>query len=141
MEFDESQRQVLAAVAEPGHGPILVHGGPGSGKSTLAVELALRHLESGQDSHRLLVLSPTRATSAALRDEIETSWARRDTSGRGGSLSEQPSRSFSSYAFWLLGEARRREILTFRARQPRLLSGAEQDSIIRQLLAPDPATG
>ncbi|MDS2171161.1 ATP-dependent DNA helicase [Nesterenkonia sp. CL21] len=141
MEFDASQGQVLAAVAEPGHGPVLVHGGPGSGKSTLTAELALRHLEAGLDSHRLLVLSPTRASSAALRDEIETSWARRDSTGRGGSLSEQPSRSFASYAFWLLGEARRREILSFRARQPRLLSGAEQDSIIRELLAPDPTTG
>ncbi|WP_218220545.1 ATP-dependent DNA helicase [Nesterenkonia sp. Act20] len=140
MEFDESQQQVLAAADHAGHGPILSFGGPGSGKSTLATELALRHLESGQDSSRLLVLSPTRATSAVLRDQIESGWAVRDTSSRGGSLSEQPSRSFSSYAFWLLGEARRREILTFRARRPRLLSGAEQDSIIRELLAQD-ATG
>ncbi|GAA1136465.1 ATP-dependent DNA helicase [Nesterenkonia lutea] len=135
MEFDESQQQVLDAAARAGHGPILSFGGPGSGKSTLVAELALRHLESGQDSSRLLVLSPTRATSAVLRNEIESAWAARDTSSRGGSLSEQPSRSFSSYAFWLLGEARRREILSFQARRPRLLSGAEQDSIIRELLA------
>lgn len=118
---DESQRRILSAVAEPGHGPILTFGGPGSGKSTLVVELALRHLESGADSSRLLVLSPTRATSAVLRDQIESTWAQRDTSSRGGSLSEQPSRSFASYAFWLLGEARRRQILTFSARRPRLL--------------------
>ncbi|MGJ9424693.1 PD-(D/E)XK nuclease family protein [Nesterenkonia halotolerans] len=141
MEFDESQQQVLAAADHAGHGPILSFGGPGSGKSTLATELALRHLESGQDSSRLLLLSPTRATSATLRDRIESGWAVRDTSARGGSLSEQPSRSFSSYAFWLLGEARRREILTFRARRPRLLSGAEQDSIIRELLAQDASSG
>jgi len=141
MEFDQYQQQVLAAAESPGHGPILSFGGPGSGKSTLVTELALRHLESGEDSTRLLVLSPTRATSAVLRDEIESRWAGRDRSGRGGSLSEQPSRSFASYAFWLLGEARRREILSFQARRPRLLSGAEQDSIIRQLLAPDPSSG
>lgn len=141
MEFDQYQQQVLAAAKSPGHGPILSFGGPGSGKSTLVTELALRHLESGEDSTRLLVLSPTRATSAVLRDEIESRWASRDSSGRGGSLSEQPSRSFASYAFWLLGEARRREILSFQARRPRLLSGAEQDSIIRQLLAPDPSSG
>ncbi len=141
MEFDESQQQVLTAADHAGHGPILSFGGPGSGKSTLATELALRHLESGQDSSRLLLLSPTRATSAVLRDRIESGWAVRDTSSRGGSLSEQPSRSFSSYAFWLLGEARRREILTFRARRPRLLSGAEQDSIIRELLAQDASSG
>ncbi|GAA1118154.1 ATP-dependent DNA helicase [Nesterenkonia jeotgali] len=141
MEFDQSQHQLLAAAQRPGHGPILSFGGPGSGKSTLAAELALRHLESGQDSSRLLLLSPTRATSAVLRDQVEAAWALRDTSSRGGSLSEQPSRSFASYAFWLLGEARRREILSFTARRPRLLSGAEQDSIIRELLATDPASG
>ncbi|MGJ9373553.1 PD-(D/E)XK nuclease family protein [Nesterenkonia sp. CF4.4] len=141
MEFDQSQHQVLAAAERPGHGPILSFGGPGSGKSTLAAELALRHLESGQDSSRLLLLSPTRATSAVLREQVEAAWAARDTSSRGGSLSEQPSRSFASYAFWLLGEARRREVLSFTARRPRLLSGAEQDSIIRELLAADPASG
>ncbi|MCH8564419.1 ATP-dependent helicase [Nesterenkonia sp. LB17] len=141
MEFDQSQHQVLAAAERPGHGPILSFGGPGSGKSTLAAELALRHLESGQDSSRLLLLSPTRATSAVLRDQVEAAWAARDASSRGGSISEQPSRSFASYAFWLLGEARRREILSFTARRPRLLSGAEQDSIIRELLAVDPASG
>lgn len=141
MEFDQSQHQVLSAAERPGHGPILSFGGPGSGKSTLAAELALRHLESGQDSSRLLLLSPTRATSAVLREQVEAAWAARDTSSRGGSLSEQPSRSFASYAFWLLGEARRREILSFTARRPRLLSGAEQDSIIRELLAADPASG
>lgn len=141
MEFDQSQHQVFSAAERPGHGPILSFGGPGSGKSTLAAELALRHLESGQDSSRLLLLSPTRATSAVLREQVEAAWAARDTSSRGGSLSEQPSRSFASYAFWLLGEARRREILSFTARRPRLLSGAEQDSIIRELLAADPASG
>ncbi|TDS87286.1 superfamily I DNA/RNA helicase [Nesterenkonia aurantiaca] len=141
MEFDQSQHQVLAAAERPGHGPILSFGGPGSGKSTLAAELALRHLESGQDSSRLLLLSPTRATSAVLREQVEAAWVARDTSPRGGSLSEQPSRSFASYAFWLLGEARRREILSFTARRPRLLSGAEQDSIIRELLSSDPESG
>ena len=138
MDFDSSQQQVLSAVAEDGHGPLLVYGGPGSGKTTVAVELALRHLRAGHDSRRLLMLSPTRSTSARLRDELEGRWA---VQRPGASMSEVPSRSFASYAFWLLGEARRRDILTFRARRPRLLSGAEQDSIIRELLNPDPPTG
>ncbi len=90
-----------------------------------------RFLREGNDSRRLLVLSPTRSTSAALRDEIEHRWAEES---EGASLSEQPSRSFASYAFWVLGEARRRQILEFRARQPRLLSGAEQDRILREIL-------
>lgn len=128
---DESQREVLRRAAESDRGPLLVYGGPGAGKSVLVVELALRFLREGNDSRRLLVLSPTRSTSAALRDEIEHRWAEES---EGASLSEQPSRSFASYAFWVLGEARRRQILDFRARQPRLLSGAEQDRILREIL-------
>lgn len=128
---DESQREVLRRAGREDRGPLLVYGGPGAGKSVLAVELALRFLREGNDSRRLLVLSPTRSTSAALRDEIEHRWAEES---EGASLSEQPSRSFASYAFWVLGEARRRQILEFRARQPRLLSGAEQDRILREIL-------
>lgn len=128
---DASQQQVLRRAEETDRGPLLVYGGPGAGKSVLAVELALRFLREGHDSRRLLILSPTRSTSALLRDAVESRWAEISP---GASLSEQPSRSFASYAFWILGEARRRQILDFPARQPRLLSGAEQDRILREIL-------
>lgn len=128
---DASQQEVLRRAADPDRGPLLVYGGPGAGKSVLAVELALRFLREGHDSRRLLILSPTRSTSALLRDAVESRWAEISP---GASLSEQPSRSFASYAFWILGEARRRKILDFSARQPRLLSGAEQDRILREIL-------
>lgn len=136
-----SQQRVLDAVAAPAHGPLLVYGGPGTGKTTLAVELALRELRAGYDSRRLLVLSPTRATSARLRDEIEQRFSEENP---GASMSETPARSFASYAFWLLGEARRRRILSFASRAPRLLSGAEQDGMIQEILealASDPEVG
>ncbi|GAB3183910.1 hypothetical protein GCM10027060_20080 [Nesterenkonia halophila] len=128
---DAAQQAVLDRVAACDHGPLLVTGGPGTGKSTLAVELALRFLRAGGDSHHLLLLSPSRASSAALRDALEARWAAEPD---GGSLTDQPSRSFASYAFWLLGEARRRGFLEFAARTPRLLSGAEQDREIAALL-------
>ncbi|WP_166433022.1 ATP-dependent helicase [Nesterenkonia salmonea] len=111
--------------------PTLVYGAPGSGKTTLAVDSALDFLRSGEDSRNLLVLSPTRDSSAYLRDEIESRWG---AEAPEAALSEQPSRSFASYAFWVLGEARRRKMLTFSAQTPRLLSGAEQDHIIRDIL-------
>lgn len=111
--------------------PTLVYGAPGSGKTAAAVESALDFLRGGEDSRRLLVLSPTRTSAARLRDQLEARWG---AEAPDEALSEQPSRSFASYAFWILGEARRRGIVSFRARVPRLLSGAEQDSIIREIL-------
>lgn len=111
--------------------PTLVYGAPGSGKSTLTVDSALDFLRSGEDSRSILVLSPTRDSSASLRDQIESRWG---AEAPDAALSEQPSRSFASYAFWVLGEARRRKLLSFSAQTPRLLSGAEQDHIIRDIL-------
>ncbi|WP_170228484.1 PD-(D/E)XK nuclease family protein [Nesterenkonia populi] len=128
---DADQEQVLQLLGT-GHGPLLAWGGPGTGKTSLTEELALRFLAQGHDARRLLVLSPTRASAAGLRERIESRWA---AEAPDAALSDQPSRSFASYAFWLLGEARRRRILSFAARAPRLLSGAEQDRIIRDILA------
>ncbi|TLP77212.1 ATP-dependent DNA helicase [Nesterenkonia sphaerica] len=111
--------------------PTLVYGAPGAGKTGAAVESALDFLRTGEDSRHLLVLSPTRDASARLRDEIEARWGAESPEA---ALSEQPSRSFASYAFWVLGEARRRNMLRFAAQRPRLLSGAEQDRIIGDIL-------
>lgn len=111
--------------------PTLVYGAPGTGKTSMAVDSALDFLRSGEDSRNVLVLSPTRDSSAHLRDEIESRWG---AEAPDAALSEQPSRSFASYAFWVLGEARRRRILSFTSQTPRLLSGAEQDNIIRDIL-------
>ncbi|WP_191089742.1 ATP-dependent DNA helicase [Nesterenkonia ebinurensis] len=111
--------------------PTLLLGAPGSGKTRTAVDSALDFLVSGEDSGRLLVLSPTRDSAAVLRNAIEGAWAR---SNPKGAFAEQPSRSFAAYAFWVLSEARRQGFITFRARLPRLLAGAEQDRIIREIL-------
>lgn len=112
--------------------PTLVYGAPGAGKTVAAVETVLDFLRSGEDSRRLLVLSPTRTSAARLRDRTETRWAQESPAA---ALSEQPSRSFASYAFWVLSEARRRGFISFSARTPRLLSGAEQDRIIADIVA------
>ncbi|WP_261624795.1 UrvD/REP family ATP-dependent DNA helicase [Nesterenkonia marinintestina] len=145
---DQAQQQVFERVASGDHGPLLVLGGPGTGKTTTAAHLALRFLQSGHDSHELLLLSPTRSTSARLRDAVESRWAQ---DPRDGTLTDQPSRSFASYAFRIIGEARRRGLLDLADRAPRLLSGAEQDREIAALLSSeetridwrvvDPSTG
>ncbi|WP_258934770.1 AAA family ATPase [Nesterenkonia pannonica] len=111
---DADQVEVLQ-LSGAEHGPVLVWGGPGTGKSTLAEELCVRFLAQGHDARRTVLLSPTRASAARMRERIEDRWAAETPDA---ALSDQPSRSFASYAFWLLGEARRRRILNFAARSP-----------------------
>ncbi|WP_313817087.1 UvrD-helicase domain-containing protein, partial [Citricoccus sp.] len=125
---DADQQRVLDLV--PGHGAVLVLGGPGTGRSTLAVEYAARRIEAGLDPSRLLVLAPTRQASARLRDALSV---RLDQAGR-GTRAATPVRTWAAYAFDLIRRARTAGFLPTVERTPRLLSGAEQDTVIAELL-------
>lgn len=114
----------------PGHGPVLVLGGPGTGRSALAVEYAARRIEAGLEPERLLVLTPTRQASARLRDALSV---RLDHGGR-GTRTSTPVRTWAAYAFDLIRRARTAGFLPAVQRTPRLLSGAEQDTVIAELL-------
>ncbi|MDP9997598.1 superfamily I DNA/RNA helicase [Pseudarthrobacter sulfonivorans] len=118
------QRQ---AVSVPhGSGPVLVPGAPGTGKSTVLIEAAVRRaVQDGVDPERILILAPGRLAADSLRDRFT---ARLDTS-----LSTTPARTWASYAFDLIRRAKAEGILPL-PRAPRLLSGPEQDLIIRELL-------
>lgn len=127
------QRPVLSAEQAEivslgaGSGPVLVLGGPGSGKTQVLVELAVRRILNGDtEPDRMLIVAPTRLAAARLRDSITARLER--------SLSAPPARTWSSYAFDLIRRARVAGLLPELARSPRLLSGAEQDLIIRELL-------
>lgn len=133
VQWDASQQAVLDAAGRRRTDPLLVYGAPGAGKSVLAAELALRNLKDGYDSSRVLLLSPTRQSADRLREAMEHGIAAAAAAGQTLSVSEQPAKSFASYAFWLLREARRLKIPGTDAR-PRLLSGAEQDRIIGDLV-------
>ncbi|MDO5635214.1 MAG: UvrD-helicase domain-containing protein, partial [Micrococcus sp.] len=126
--FTAEQEAVLGR--EPGHGPVLVVGGPGTGRSTLAVELVARRLEAGLDPHRVLVLAPTRRAAATLREQLG---ARLSAAGR-DTRAATPVRTWSSYAFDLLRRARLHGPLSHLEHAPRLLSGAEQDTVIAELI-------
>ncbi|MCQ1999310.1 ATP-dependent helicase [Arthrobacter zhaoxinii] len=111
-----------------GSGPVLVLGAPGTGKSTVLVEAAVARIErDGLDPSHLLMLAPSRLAAAGLRDALSARLQ--------GTLSTAPARTWASYAFDLIRRAKTEGRLPYLTRAPKLLSGAEQDVIIKELLA------
>ncbi|VXB02174.1 DNA helicase UvrD [Arthrobacter sp. 9V] len=109
-----------------GSGPVLVPGGPGTGKSTVLVESAVRRVrEDGLNPEQILILAPGRHAAADLRDTF--------TGRLDRSLSTTPARTWASYAFDVIRRAKAEGILSL-TRPPKLLSGPEQDLIIKELL-------
>ncbi|WP_438872255.1 ATP-dependent helicase [Paractinoplanes rishiriensis] len=107
-------------------GPLLVVGGPGTGKTTVLVESVAARIAEGVDPERILVLTFGRRGALALRDRIEARVA-----GDPGRIVHEPLvRTFHAYAFALL----RRAAAERGEPSPRLLTGPEQDLIIRELL-------
>ncbi|MCO1598438.1 ATP-dependent helicase [Micromonospora sp. RHAY321] len=119
---DPAQAQVV------GHtdGPMLVFGGPGTGKTSTLVEAVAARVAEGVDPERILVLTFGRRGATALRQRIE---ARVAQDGH-RVLREPLVRTFPAYAFGLL----RRAAAERGEPSPRLLTGPEQDLIIRELL-------
>ncbi|WP_433792063.1 UvrD-helicase domain-containing protein [Actinoplanes sp. CA-252034] len=120
---DPVQRRVVGHTS----GPLLVVGGPGTGKTSVLVESVAARIAEGTDPERILVLTFGRRSAAALRDRIEARIA--DDPGR--IVHEPLVRTFHAYAFGLL----RRAAAERGEPSPRLLTGPEQDLIIRELLA------
>ncbi|RLK13640.1 superfamily I DNA/RNA helicase [Micromonospora sp. M71_S20] len=107
-------------------GPMLVLGGPGTGKTATLVEAVAARVAEGVDPERILVLTFGRRGATALRQRIE---ARVAEDGH-RVLREPLVRTLPAYAFGLL----RRAAAERGEPSPRLLTGPEQDLIIRELL-------
>ncbi|SCG34055.1 Superfamily I DNA or RNA helicase [Micromonospora halophytica] len=105
---------------------MLVVGGPGTGKSRTLVEAVATRVAEGVDPERVLVLTFARRQATDLRQRIE---ARIAADGH-RVLREPLVRTFPAYAFGLL----RRAAAERGEPSPRLLTGPEQDLIIRELL-------
>jgi superfamily I DNA/RNA helicase/RecB family exonuclease len=121
--LDAAQR----AVIDHHEGALLVLGGPGTGKTTTLVESVAARVAEGVPPDRLLVLTFSRRMANGLRDRIE---ARISATAR----AEPQVRTFQAYAFSLL----RRAAAEVGDPPPRLLTGPEQDLVLRELLANDP---
>ncbi len=112
----------------PGSGPVLLWGAPGTGKSTVLIEAAVKRMEhDGVDPAAALLLAPSRLAAARLRDGFSARLTK--------SLSTSPARTWSSYAFDLLRRAKVEGRMPHLDGPPRLMSGPEQDLIIKDLLA------
>ena len=124
--WDEAARRVL----EHRGGPLRVLGGPGTGKTTLLLASVARRMAatSDTDPSHTLVLVGSRRAAGELRERLG------ELIGGGvdaRTLREPLVRTVHSYAFGVL----RLHAARHGDPPPRLLAGAEQDVVVRDLLA------
>jgi superfamily I DNA/RNA helicase/RecB family exonuclease len=121
-------------VLEHGGGPLRVLGGPGTGKTTLVAHTVADRVLRGVDPERVLVLTSSRRAAADLRERIVERLA---AHGVTPTVREPLVRTVHSYAFAVLRLHASLQDLP----PPRLLSGPEQDVVVRELLAGEREAG
>lgn len=116
--------QAAAVAHRAGEGPLVVLGAAGTGTTTVLLEaVTARVVRDGVPADAVLVLAPTRPAAADLRDRLSARLSR--------TVREPLARTPHSYAFGLLRRAR----VADGDPPPRLISGAEQDRVLADLLA------
>ncbi|MFD6418268.1 ATP-dependent helicase [Streptomyces sp. NPDC060194] len=111
------------AVVDHTGGPLLVLAGPGTGKTTTLVESVARRVEWGADPARTLVLTFSRKAAVELRDRMAV---------RLGGAHGPQATTFHSFCYALVRAHQDAELFV----EPlRLMSGPEQDVVVRELLA------
>src|SRR5690606_31893535 len=123
--WDAEQRAVLELPVDAS-GTII--GAPGSGKTALLIERVARLIggeDAPLDADQVLVLTPSRASATRLRDRL----GQRVDAATPGALA----RSVGSFAFQIV----RADVLMRGEQPPELLTGAEQDRILSQVIEGD----
>src|SRR4051812_14121995 len=115
--LDEAQQ----AAVDHDAGPLLVLAGPGTGKTTTLVEAVVARVEAGASPDDVLVLTFSRKAADELRERIAT---------RIGRTVVEP----AAYTFHGFCHAVVRRYASTSSGPPRLLSGAEREVRIRELL-------
>lgn len=117
-QLDPSQQ----AVVDHTDGPLLVLAGPGTGKTTTLVEAVVQRVRDGASPDEVLVLTFSRKAADELRSRI--------ASRLGRTVREPAASTFHSFCYSLL----RAYGVGPDGRLPRLLSGAEREMRVRELL-------
>jgi superfamily I DNA/RNA helicase/RecB family exonuclease len=127
------------AVLDPGlRGTVRVLGGPGTGKSSLLVDVAATRIGAGIDPESVLLLTGSGRIGAQARSALTTRLLGSQEAGARPAVIREPLvRSVHSYAFAVLRLAAQRA----GGPPPRLVTSAEQDAIIADLLAGEIADG
>ncbi|MFG3119764.1 ATP-dependent helicase [Streptomyces sp. NPDC048197] len=137
--LDAAQR----AVVDHRDGPLLVLAGPGTGKTTTLVEAVARRVRDGGDPERILVLTFSRKAAVDLRDRLairlralEKPRRRPGKHGEGRETAPVPAgipqaTTFHSFCYALVRAHQDADLF---ADPLRLLSGPEQDLVVRELL-------
>ncbi|GAA2546101.1 ATP-dependent helicase [Pseudonocardia hydrocarbonoxydans] len=121
-EWDDAALRVLAHSA----GPLRVVGGPGTGKTTLLLAAVAARVAAGEDPARTLLLVGSRRAAGEFRERLA------EHPGDGDRTLREPLvRTVHSYAFGVL----RLHAARHGDPPPRLLASAEQDAVVRDLLA------
>lgn len=117
-----------AGLLDPGkRGHIVVVGGSGTGKTALLVDIVAAHVAAGTNPDSILVLTSSTTASADLRARVSAAVL----GGPGRAVIREPMvRTVHSYAFATLA----RHAAAQGNPPPRLITAAEQDSVIRDLL-------
>ena len=123
------------AVLRPGmRGLVRVLGGPGTGKSSLLVDAAVARIGAGVDPESVLLLTGSGRIGMRARSALTTALLRSHGAGPCRAAVREPLvRTVHSYAYAVLRRAAERA----GDAPPRLVTSAEQDAIIRELLAGD----
>lgn len=118
---DALQSEVLEHCAAPARGPLVVFGPPGTGKTATLIRSVVSRINNGLDPNSILILTYGRESAARLRDEIVLH--------TDSTAFEPLARTFHSLAFSILNDP-----VALDESKYLLISGAEQDAFIRELL-------
>ncbi|MGV9679659.1 PD-(D/E)XK nuclease family protein [Nocardia sp. NPDC003482] len=110
---------------DPGWRPWQVLGGPGTGKTALLTDVAADRIAEGADPESVLVLTHSKGAALRVRNAVG-----RQLGGVPGATREPLVRTVHSYAFAIL----RAHAAAHGNPPPRLLTGAEQDVVLREML-------
>ena len=119
-------------------GTLRVLGGPGTGKSSLLIDVAAARIGAGTDPESVLLLTGSGGVGAQARSALTARLLGSQDAGTQFAVVREPLvRSVHSYAFAVLRLAAQRA----GGPPPRLVTSAEQDAIIAELLGIDAAFG